>query len=99
MCHGDMTNILILATLIPPSTTKVKQSFSLMKLICTRLQRLLTSEHLFTCMRISRFQELMNEDFQEILKQWLQAEDTKSKQWRVASHLPYMDTQIYVIRT
>ena len=29
----------------------------------------------------------MDEDFQEILKQWLQAEVTKSKQQSVALHL------------
>ena len=67
--HGDMTKILALAALIPPSTAEVELSFSLMKLICTRLRYSLTSEHLSACMRISKFRELMDEDFQEILKQ------------------------------
>ena len=98
-CHGDMTKILTLAALIPPSTAEVQQSFSLMKLICTRLQRSLTSEHLSACMIISKFRELADKDFQEILKQWLQAENTKSKQWRVESRLHLIDTRIYVYVT
>ena len=97
--HGDMMKILTLAALIPPLMAEVEWSFSLMKLICTRLRCSRTSEHLSACMRISKFRELIDEDFQEILKQWLQAKDTKLKEQRVASCLHWIDTRIYVYVT
>lgn len=36
--HPDITHILSLAALVPPSTAEVERSFSLMKLISTRLR-------------------------------------------------------------
>ena len=66
--HGDVMKILTPAALIPPSTAELERSCSLMKLICSRLQCSVTSEHLSTCMGISKFRELTDEDFQEILK-------------------------------
>ena len=35
--HPDVTKMLLFAALIPPSTAEVERTFSLMKLICTRL--------------------------------------------------------------
>ena len=44
--HCEITKLLILAALIPPSTAEVERSFSLMKLICTKLRKRLTNENL-----------------------------------------------------
>ena len=45
----DMTRILNLAALIPPSTAEVEHTFSLMKLICTKLRSSLSQENLGAC--------------------------------------------------
>ena len=50
--HSEITKLLILAALIPPSTAEVERSFSLMKLICTKLRKRLTNEYLTALMRI-----------------------------------------------
>ena len=56
LCHVDKTKILTPTALIPPSTAVLQWYFSLyFSLICTRLLRTLSSEHLFSCMRISIF--------------------------------------------
>ena len=47
--HLDITRILNLTALIPSSTAEVEQTFSLMKLICTKLQNRLSQENLCTC--------------------------------------------------
>ena len=44
--HSEITKLLILAALIPPSTAEVERTFSLMKLICTKLRKRLTNENL-----------------------------------------------------
>ena len=86
--HPDITKVLELAALIPPSTAEVERSFSLMKLICTRLRNRLSNDSLSHCMRICKFRKLVNEDYSNILQRWLSADDTKSKMRKVTSRLP-----------
>ena len=83
--HPDMTKLMILAALIPPSTAEVERSFSLMKLICTRLRNRLSQENLSNCMRICKFRKLTDDDYVAIFNRWLGADDTKSKKRKVAS--------------
>ena len=47
--HPDIKRILNLAALIPPSTAEVERTFSLMKLICTKLGNRLSQENLRAC--------------------------------------------------
>ena len=77
--HNDMSVILVLAALIPPSTAKVEHSFSLMKLICTRLRKSMSSKTLCNCMWICKFREMTNKDYNSILQRCLKADDNKSK--------------------
>ena len=56
--------------------TMVERSFSLMKLICSRLRARLTQENLSHCMRISKFRSLTEKDYEETLKCWLAAESS-----------------------
>ena len=86
--HPDMTHVLCLAALIPPSTAEVERSFSLRKLISTRLRNRLSPENLSHCMRICKFhRELSDEDFNLIMMRWLDADETKSKSRKVSSRL------------
>jgi len=88
LCHPEFTRMLNLAALIPPSTAEVERSFSLMKLICTHLRNRLSQENLGNCMRICKYNDtLTDEDYKEIMKLWLSAEDTKTKSRRVVSRL------------
>ena len=84
--HLDLFKMLHLIALIPPSTAEVERLFSLMNLISTPLRRSLSPEHLSQCIRISKFVEFKEEDYKEILNEWLAAEDTKSKSRKV-THL------------
>ena len=83
--HKDISTVLELTGLIPPSTAEVERSFSLMKLICTKLRKSMTTDTLSSCMRICKFRKLKDADYEDILKQWLKADDTKSKKRKVAS--------------
>ena len=47
--HPDLTRILNLAALIPPSTAEDERMFNLMKLICTKLRNSLSQENLGAC--------------------------------------------------
>ena len=47
--HPVITKILNLAALIPPSTAEVECTFSLMKLIFTKLINMLSRENLGAC--------------------------------------------------
>ena len=85
--HPDITRILLFAALIPPSTAEVERTFSLMKLICTRLRVSLTQVSLAHCIRISKFRTLSKNDYKDILKLWLRADDTKTKKRRVQCRL------------
>ena len=86
--HTTITRILNFAALIPPSTAEVERSFSLMNLISTPLRKRLSQESLGHCMRICKFpRELTDADYKEIMRRWLKADDTKSKQRRVAQRL------------
>ena len=51
-----------IAALIPSSTAKVEHSFSLMKLICTRFQKM-CSKTLSNRMRICEFREMLDKDY------------------------------------
>ena len=42
--HPDMTRLIEIATLIPPPTAEVERSFSLMKLVSTRLRNRMNQE-------------------------------------------------------
>ena len=86
-CHPVISRILDLAALILPSTTEVEHTFSLMKLICTKLRNRPSQENLGTCIRICKFRELTENDFHSIMGKWLEADDTKSKKRRVSAHL------------
>ena len=79
LCQQIMSVILVLAALIPPSTAKVEHSFSLMKLICTRLRKSMSSKTLSNCMWICKFREMTNKDYNSILQRCLKADDNKSK--------------------
>ena len=83
--HPEITKLLNLAALIPPSTAEVERSFSLMKLICTKLRKRLTNENLTALMRICKYQGDI--DYEDIKNTWLKADDTKSKTRRVNSRL------------
>ena len=85
--HPEITKVLKLAALIPPTTAKVETSFSLMKLICTRLRNRLLTENLGHCMRICNFCDLNNLDYNKIMEKWLTAENTKSKKRKVLTRL------------
>ena len=75
--HPVISRILNLAALILPSTAKVERTFSLMKLICTKLRNRLSQENLGACIRICKFRELTENDFHSIMGKWLEANDTK----------------------
>ena len=86
--HPDLTLALLLAALILVSTVEVERSFSLLKLICTRLRSRLAAANLSHLMMICKFhRELTEEDYRSIMKVWLKADDTKSKKRRVTSRL------------
>lgn len=87
-CHTEITRLLTLAALVPPSTAEVERTFSLMKLICMRLQNRLKQSNLANCMRICKFPVVLDDsDYANILKLWLEADETKSKKRKVASRL------------
>ena len=85
--HCEITKLLILAALIPLSTAEVEQSFSLMKLICTKLRKRLTNENLTALMRICKYEGKIN--YKEIKELWLNADETKSK--KDTSKADYVD--------
>ena len=85
--HPVISKILNLAALIPPSTAEVKRTFSLMKLICTKLRNRLSKENLGVCIHICIFRELTENDFHSIMGKWLEVDDTKSKKRRVSARL------------
>ena len=68
--HCEIMKPLILAALIPLSTAEVKRSFSLMKLVCTKLCKRLTNENLTALMRICKYEG-------KIKELWLNADETK----------------------
>ena len=83
--HCEITKLLILASLIPPSTTEVERSFSLIKLTCTKLRKRLTNENLTELMRICKYKGKIN--YKEIKELWLNADETKLKKRHVESRL------------
>ena len=86
-CHKDVSAILKLAALIPPSTAEIERSFSLMKLICTPIRKQLDTHNMAQCMRICQYGPLNDTDYDEILRRWLEADKTKSKARRVVSRI------------
>ena len=85
--HLNVTKMLEYAVLIPPSTAEAKRIFSTMKLICTRLRKSLTSINLEHCIRVAKFRELKDDDYQKILHKWLSADKTKSEKRKVSAYL------------
>ena len=77
--HPEMTKLLNLAALIPPSTAEVERIFSLVNLIVTPLRKKLDVATVAQCVRICKYGKFSEGDFKEILDRWLGAEDTKSK--------------------
>ena len=88
--HCEITKLLILAALIPPSTAKVEQSFSLTKLICTKLCKQLTNENLIALMRICKYERKIN--YKEIKELWLNS--TKPNRKKDALKADYVDIMI-----
>ena len=88
--HCEITKLLILAALIPPSTAKVERSFSLMKLICTKLRKQLTNENLIALMRICKYEGKIN--YKEIKELWLNL--TKPNRKKDALKADYVDIRI-----
>ena len=88
--HCEITKLLILAALIPPSTAKVERSFSLMKLICTKLRKQLTNENLIALMRICKYEGKIN--YKEIKELWLNL--TKPNRKKDALKADYVDIMI-----
>ena len=84
---ADITLCLNLAALIPPSTAEVERSFSLMKLICTRLRSRLSQENLGRSMRICKFRDLTETDIKAIFDKWMNADSTKIGQRKVSGRL------------
>ena len=91
-CHPVITGILNLAALIPPSTAEVERTFSLMKLIFTKLINMLSQENLGTCIRIYKFRELTEKYFRSIMEKWLKDDDMKLKKRRVLTRLDSANT-------
>ena len=84
--YPDITTLLKLAALIPPSTAEVERSFSLMNLILAPLRKRLLPENLSHCMRICKFPRALSDfDYKEILQHWLLGEGTKSSSTRVCT--------------
>lgn len=82
--HLDITKVLRLAVFIPQPTVEVERTFNLMKIICTRTRKGLSPDNLGACMRICKYKELFECNFQEIMDLWLEAEDTASKKHSVS---------------
>ena len=57
--YQDITKIIEMATLIPPSTVEVERSFSLMNLISTPQRKRLSAENLGHCMRICKYPRVL----------------------------------------
>ena len=86
--HQDITKIIEMAAVIPPSTAEVERSFSLMNLISTPLRKRLSAENQGHCTRICKFPRSLTEnDYQQILSRWLEGAGTKSKSRRIDHHL------------
>ena len=86
--HHNITKIIEMATLAPPSTAEVERSFSLMNLISPPLCKCSSAENLGHCMRICKFpRSLTKSDYQQILSQWLEGAGTKSKSCQIDHHL------------
>ena len=78
--YQDITKIIEIAALIPPSTAEVEKSFSLINLISTPLRKSLSAENLDHRMRICKFPRSLTENgYQQILSRWLEGADNKSK--------------------
>ena len=86
--HQDISKIIEMAALIPPSTAEVERSFSRMNLISTPLRKRLSVENWGHCMRICTFPRSLTEnDYQKILSRWLEGVGTKSKSRRIDHRL------------
>ena len=94
--HKDMKTIIVLGSLIPPSTAEVEQSFRLMKLICAGVRNRLLTENLSHCMRICKFRDLTADEYEQILRLSLKADETKNKKRKVSSPLQLKILHIYV---
>ena len=69
--YGNITKLLILAALIPPSTAEVKRSFSLIKLIYTKFQ------NLSALMRICKYTGESN--YEKDMELWIKAKETSTE--------------------
>ena len=94
--HKDMKTIIVLGSLIPPSTAEVEQSFRLMKLICAGVRNRLLTENLSHCMRICKFRDLTADEYKQILRLSLKADETKNKKRKVSLPLQLKILHIYV---
>ena len=85
--YQNITKIITVASLIPPSTAEVERSFSLMNLIWTPLCKCLSGENLGYYMRIWKFPRNLTENYQQILSRLLEGAGTKSKSHEINHHL------------
>ena len=79
--YRDMATIILLGSLIHPLTAEIEWSFSLMKLICTRLRNRLLTENLSHCMRVCKFRDLRADEYEQILRLWLKEDETKKERF------------------
>ena len=85
--HSDITRLITVAALIPGSTAEAERSFSLMKLVCTKLRNSLSTKSIGQLMRICKFGPISDGQFDEIFEKWMRVEETASGKRRVASRL------------
>lgn len=64
--YPNITKVLTLAALIPPSTVEVERNLNLIKIICTRTTKRLNHENLDACMHTCKYNELSECDFYKI---------------------------------
>ena len=64
--YPNITKVLTLAALIPPSTVEVERNLNLIKIICTRTTKRLNHENLDACMHTCKYKELSACDFYKI---------------------------------
>ena len=78
--HKDIITIILLGWLISLLTAEVERSFSLMKLIWTWLRNRLLTKNLSHGMRICKSRDLRADEYEQVLRLLLKADETKNKQ-------------------
>ena len=76
--YPNMMILLELILIMPSSTAEVERSFSVMKLLCTRLRASIKQTTLDCLMRICLHNELEDADFEEIVNIYRDCQDVSS---------------------